>query len=406
LPAIALVLALLTPAAFAQDLTIIAAQPFCSTCMTATGRVIAPLCAQVGSRVSGTIAEFGKDASGNMIDEGSVVKAGDLLFKLQDTTFANAVAVAEANLKSAQANLDNLKAPARPEKIEQLQAALEELDIRVADRKRDEQRYRRLVEEEKSLPATRLEAVQTELACLQTQRKAAQAKLDEVKNGPTATEIAIAQAKVEENQVALKIAKDDLRDSTVRAPFSGLVARRLKSPGDYATGAPHTDVLTLISTERLEVELRLPEAYLGAVGADKTAVVLSGTMLKKDIKAVIGRLVPNVDTASGTFAVRVAIPADAPLAPGAFVTARVAVDNSTAGVIVPQRAVIQVDGKSYAFVVEGDKMVRRPVEVGDRLTESVIVTSGLQAGQKLLTGPADMLKDGATIPAGLLPASK
>jgi multidrug resistance efflux pump len=294
--------------------------------------------------------------------------------------------VAEANVKSALANLANLKAPARPEKLEWLQAAIEELDIRVADRKRDEQRFRRLVEEEKSLPATRLEAVQTELAVLQAQRKVAQAKLDEAKNGPTATEIAIAQAKVEEYQVALKIAKDDMRDSTVKAPFAGLVAKRLKSPGDYATGAPHTDVLTLVSTERLEVELRLPEAYLGAVAADKTPVVLSSTMLKKDFKTTIGRLVPNIDTASGTFAVRVAIPADAALAPGAFVTARVAVDNSASGVLVPQRAIIQADG--------------------DRLTESVIVNSGLQPGQKLIVGPADMLKDGAALPANLLAPSK
>jgi multidrug resistance efflux pump len=389
-------LALLAPAAFAQELTAVEAQPFCNSCVTATGTVIAPMCAQVGSRVSGTISEFGKDANGNMIDEGSVVKAGDLLFRLQDTTFANAVAAAEANLKSAQANLDNLKAPARPEKIEQLQAALEECDVRLADRKRDEERYRRLVEDEKSLPATRLEAVQTELAVLGAQRKAAQAKLDETRNGPTATEIAISQAKVEENQVALKIAKDDLRDSTVRAPFSGLVAKRLKSPGDYATGAPHTDVLTLVSTERLEVELRLPEAYMCAVAAGKTPVVLSGTMLKKDIKAAVGCVVPNVDAASGTFAVRVAIPADAALAPGAFVTARVAVDNSAAGVIVPARAITQADGKSYAFVVE----------VGDRLTESVIVKSGLQAGQKLLMGPADMLKDGAALPANLMAPGK
>lgn len=396
------------PAASAQQqpLTLVEVQPFGSAAVSATGRVQPVICARIGSRVSGTIAQFGKDKDGNMLDEGMTVKAGQELFSLDQTTFKNSVAVAEAACKAAQAAYDNLVAKTRPERLEQFRQVIAELESRLAEKRGDETRFRRLVEEEKTLPVKRLEEVQTEVAVLVAQLKAAKARLEEAENGPTKTEIAVALAQGNQALAALKSAQDDQRDSVVVAPFDGLITKRYKSPGDYATGAPHTDVLELTSTDKLEVELRLPEGYLGSITAGKTAVRLRCPLLKKEIESTVTRVVPAVEKASGTFAVRVSVPAGNCLPPGSFVTAEVQADGSSLGVLVPLRSVMQVKGQSCVFVAKDGKAVRCNVEVGERLTEAAVIKSGLSAGQKVLVGPVETVEDGQALPEAVVGQKK
>jgi RND family efflux transporter MFP subunit len=393
-------LALSYDVARAQELTVVEVRPFCANCITATGRAQAPMSAKVGSRVSGVLAEFGKDDKGRMLDDGATVKAGDVLFKLDETTFRNAVALAEAGVKSAQADLNRLVAPLRSEEMEQLRQTIGQLDVRIASKQRDEQRFRQLVEE--ALPLKQMEELQTDLAVLQSQRKAAQAKLDEAIAGPTPTDIAAVKAQVEKAQASLKVAQDDLRDSAVKAPFAGLITHRYKSPGDYIANMPPTDVVELMAVDRLEAELRLPEAYLRSVQIDKSPVLIRSPLLAQEIKSTVGRVIANIDLSNGTFAIKVTIPSGGGLAPGAFVTAEVQVDSPSTQVLVPLRAIVSEGGKNYVFVVEESKMMRRVVEVSERLTELAVVKSGLAAGDKVLIGPLDKLKEGAALPEHLV----
>lgn len=354
-----------------------------------SGRVQATVAARIGPRVSGHIAAFGTNDKGEMLDAGMMVQEGQALFRLNSTTFANTAAVAKATLASAEAALANLTARTREERLEQARQAVAELEARIGDKQKDVARYQRLVEE-KTAPAKRLEEVQTDLAALEANRKAAAARLQEAENGPTKTEVAMAEARVNEAQAALKMAQDDLQDAVVRAPFTGLITRRFKSPGDYLTATPPTDVVELVNLEKLEAELRLPEAYFGGVAAGKTRVRLKSAVWKASVELPVTRVIEQIDPAKGTFAFRVAIPAEkrAGIAPGAFVTAEVTLEPTAAGgVIVPQRAVTMEDGKAVVVVAEEPgKRVKRVVEVGDKLTEGVILKRGVAPGEKVVVG--------------------
>ena len=371
--------------------------------ITATGRVVPLTSARLGPRVSSHLVEFGKDAQGRVLDVGMTVKEGDVLFRLDPTKFDTALAMSQATLNSAKASFENLTAKTREERLEELRQTVAELDVRIADRQRDQERFKRLVEEEKTLPVRRLEEVQTEVGVLQAQRKAADARLREAENGPTPTEIAVAQARVQEATAAMKMAQDDLRDATTRAPFGGLITRRFKSIGDYITSTPPTDVLELVSIDRLEAELRLPEAALASVVAGQTPVILRSPLLKGELKAPVSRVIADIDTLNGTFAVRVGIPAEqrGALVPGAFITGELTTAQDSA-VVVPIRAVVEGAGKPAVFVPENGTMRRQDVVLGDRLTEGIIVQSGLAAGEKVVVGPASLLRDGAALPADLL----
>lgn len=383
-----------------QGLSLATAQPLFPENVTATGRVQPLVSARISARVSGHLVELGTTEDGRMLDAGMTVKAGQVLFKLNETTFRNTVAIAEAQLQSAKATLANLTAPTRAERMEQLRQALAELDARVADRQREELRYKRLVEEEKTLPVRRLEEVQTELTALRAQRAAAEARLAEADKGPTPTEIAVVQARVQEAEAALQVARNDLRDATIRAAFDGVITQRFKSPGDYMTSMPPTEVFELVAADKLEAELRLPEAYLAAVQAGKTQVTLQSPLLAKALTVPVSRVVTAIDAGKGTFTLRVAIPTEPPsgLVPGAFVTGDVRIGDQGRGVIVPLRAVVQTADKAAVFVAQEGRMVKRVVEVGERLTESAVVQSGLARGERVLVGPAEALVDGSALP--------
>ena len=332
-----------------------------------------------------------------------MVTKDQLLFRLDDTTFANNVAAAQAALGSASAALENLKAKTRDERLEQLRQTIAELDLRIADKEKDVARYQQLVQVDKTLPQKRLDDVQLELNTLKSQRKGAAAHLAESENGPTKTEIAVAEARVEETRAALKMAQDDLRDTAIRAAFDGLITQRFKSPGDYLASAPPTEVMEIISLEELEVEYRLPEEYFGRIEEGKTVVVLTSPLLASPVEAKVTRIIREIDPLKGTFACRTAVSAAQRkgLMPGAFVTAQVMLGKQGGEVVVPQRALVSAAGVNVVFIAADGKMKKVTVEVGDRLTEWVLIKSGVVAGDRVVVGPAELMTDGQALPAYL-----
>jgi RND family efflux transporter MFP subunit len=242
-----------------------------------------------------------------------------------------------------------------------------------------------------------------ELNTLKIQLKAAKSRLGEAENGATRTEIAIAEARVKEAEVAVRIAKDDLRDTVMLAPFDGMITKRMKSPGDFLASMPPTEVVEIVSLTELEVEYRLPEAYFSRIEEGKTAVVLTSSLLANPVEAKVTRIIREIDPMKGTFACRTAVSAGERkgLMPGAFVTAQVMLGKQGGEVVVPQRALVTEATDNAVFVAAGGKMKKVAVEVGDKLTEGVLIKSGVNGGDRVVVGPADLLKDGDALPGYL-----
>jgi HlyD family secretion protein len=383
-----------------RSLAVVAAEGLLSGRVTVTGRVVALRAARISARLSGHVAAWGQNADGRPLDVGDFVKAGQELFRLDTSTFEDRRRVAEAALKLAQALLADLRAGEREERREALRATVAELDARMAENKRDEERFTRLVKEDKTMPVKRLEEIQTQRQVLEAQRRGALARLRESEAGPTATQVAAALAQVAQAQAQLDSVLLDLKDTVCRAPYDGVIFRRFKTLGDYLATPPVTEVLELVSAHDLEAELHLPERYYAQVAPGQTQVVLRSVLLPAPLRLPVARVIPGIDPVQGTFACRVAIPAGqlGGLVPGLFLQADLALDGTAEGVVVPLRALVTRDGKPFVFVAEAGRMKAREVELGDRLTEGVIVRRGLKAGEKVVVGSDEDLKDGAVAP--------
>ncbi|MFH0939072.1 MAG: efflux RND transporter periplasmic adaptor subunit [Planctomycetota bacterium] len=385
-------------------LSLVTAQRAGPSQITATGRVVPLLVARMGARVTGQMLSLGKTTDGQWVDIGISVKAGDELFSVDTTTFKLAVAVSQAALNEAQAALIDLKAGVRKEQRDALIAATEEIDAHLDELRRDEKRFQELIKIEGAASQKQLEQVQFQIRAQQARRGAAQSRVEEANAGPTLTAVAIAAARVAQAQAALDIALQDLKDTSVRAPYDGIITRRFKSPGDFLLHMPFTEVVELVSLQFLAAELRLPEACFTQIIPGQTQVTLRSSLLNEPLTLPITRAIPAIDPQQGSFGIWVALPLErcGRLIPGAFLQGDVRINGVADEVIVPRRAIRNSGAHYFVFVAEDGKMRQCSVEVGEYMTETAILKTGVKAGQKIILGPQEALKDGADLPPELL----
>lgn len=209
-----------------------------------------------------------------------------------------------------------------------------------------------------------------------------------------------AQAQLKATQVAVQMAKKALGDTILRAPYKGVVVKKLASRGDYATSMPPTVILVMMEIDTLELKVALPEPEMMrvAVGA---AVQVHFPSLERKLTASVSRIVRNVDPMTRSFEIVVEIPnKDLTLKPGLF--ARVKIDASKARrrVLVPADAVVDEGSGVFAvFVVEGTTAKRRQVRVSASSEGKAEIIDGLSGTEMVILNPSGLF-DGDQIKPG------
>ena len=175
----------------------------------------------------------------------------------------------------------------------------------------------------------------------------------------------------------------------LRAPDDGIISKRMVQPGQVV--AAGSELLRLIRQGRLEWRAELPEAELARVRSGMSVSVSSsaGPIIGK-VRAVS----PGVDTSTRTGTIFVDLPAPGALKVGAFVEGRIVTGNAPA-LMVPAAAVVQRDGYSVVFTVDGDKVAHRlRVRTGTTNNGQIEIIEGLKLGATVVESGAGFLSDG------------
>jgi len=311
-----------------------------------SGRVEAVEQVDLRPRVSGTIDTVA-------FNEGSIVKQGDLLFRIDPRPFEAALAGAEADLARARAQLDLARSEkARSDRLLAARAiSREEYDQRVS---------------------------------ADTQSRAT---------------LAAAQAAVE-------AARLDVEFTRVTAPIDGRVSRADVTAGNFVS-AGQTRLTTLVSVDPIYVSFDGDErSYLryaarpGAQGASADAVEVG--LADEDGFPHRGTLdfVDNaLDPRTGTMHFRVRVPnPDGRLTPGLYARVRLAANAPAAATLVDQRAVITDQDRKAVFVVgEDDTISYRPVTLGAAEGELRVVREGLQPGERVIVEGLTRVRPGMQV---------
>jgi membrane fusion protein (multidrug efflux system) len=223
----------------------------------------------------------------------------------------------------------------------------------------------------------------------------------------------VAQANVQAAESQLRMAQLDLEYTDVRAPITGLTSRETLSEGSLISTDQASSLLTkIVQVDPLYVEFDVPEGEAamiraGLAPANKSAPPPGAKLILEDgseyPQAAQVTFVDNaVDRSSGTVHVRAVLPnKDAQLIPGQFLRAKVEGIQLSNVVSVPRKAVMSGPQGSFVWVVGPDsKAQQRPVQIGRGLGNNVIVTDGLQTGDRyIVEGVLKVFQPGTQVSA-------
>lgn len=206
-----------------------------------------------GFRVSGRLQSLN-------VDEGAVVKVGDLLGALDDAPYRNALLKAEGVRDSAQAALSMMETGYRTEEIAQAKADVARNTAAAQFARQFYQRQSGLMQS-KAISANDLENARNQRDQTEAALKAAQDKLMQLENGFRKEEIEQARGQLKQAQAAVAQAKLDLVDTRLTAPADGTILTRAIEPGTILPAG--STVFTLSLTNPVWVRAYVSESDLG-----------------------------------------------------------------------------------------------------------------------------------------------
>ena len=348
-----------------------AAGPAAASILDASGYVVARRQATVASKVTGKLVELD-------IEEGDHVKSGQVIARLDDSNV-------RAALNQTLAQRDFAR------------SSLRETEVNIANAQREFDRQNSLLERHFVSQSavdnahTALEALQAQLATLHANVGVAERNVD--------------------------AAQRSVDDTTVRAPFAGVVTVKAAQPGEIVSpisaggGFTRTGIGTIVDMDSLEVQVDVNENFINRVQPAQAATARLNAYPDWQIPAHVIAVIPTADRSKGTVTVRIALdvkdprilpemgvrvafldtaPAAAPAGGGAA--------TSPPGTVVPTAAVVRAGSTGTAYVVvHGERLEQRSLHLGQDRGPDTEVLAGLSAGEQVVVGDLSKLHDGAAV---------
>lgn len=210
------------------------------------------------------------------------------------------------------------------------------------------------------------------------------------------------------NKAAEGTARLNLAYTRMVAPIDGRVGLRLVDVGNVVSSTDANGIALITQITPIDVVFAVPQdragelqqATAGVVGKAMAVTALDQTRTTVLDTGVLASLDNQVDTTTGTVKAKARF-ANSKLAlfPNQFVNVQLLVRTIENAVVVPVTAVRRGTSGDYVYVVNGDSRTvsLRPVQRGQATVDKVVVTSGVKAGERVITEGADRLKDGASV---------
>jgi membrane fusion protein, multidrug efflux system len=337
------------------------------------------------------------------VKEGQKVAKGVVIAQLRQDEFQARLKSVQGQFDQARANLSALQLGEREEERLRREAQLRAADAKLANAKTEFERYARLVKSS-AVSRAEYELAETAYRVAQEDQKAAR---QSVEKGSVARQedIDAQQAQVTTIEGRLAEANLQLRDTTLRAPYNGVVAQRFVE--ENQTIVANKPVVTFQNTDEIDIVADVPEAAMAAdirSAAVAQMVAEFSTAPGMQFPVRIKEAAQVADPATQTFQVRVAMkaPRNVLVLPG--MTATVVATYRRPGaqgrrILVPIAAVYKEDtGDQVAWVIGPNQMAsRRLVKMGPASDGRVEIVDGLRPGDRIVVAGAPFLTEGMKV---------
>jgi HlyD family secretion protein len=332
------------------------------TVLNASGYVVAQRKAAVSSKSTGRLAYLG-------VEEGSRVKKGQIIATLENEDLMAARNQAVAQVKQAEADLGTAQA--------------ELVDARLQYR-----RYKTLVAQD-LVPRQDFDT--------------AVARYDKAKAG-----VAAAQARIKVARAGLANAQASLDYSYIRSPFDGVVTTKYADVGEVvapfgAAANARAAVVTMADLNSLMVEVDVAESNLDKVHLGQPCEISLDAIPDRRFAGEVHMIVPTADRTKATVLTKVKfLETDDRILPEmsakvAFLSKPMKAGERQPHLIIPKTALVTRQGRSYSFLVTGNRAKLVPITLGVPLNDLVEIKSGLKEGDRVVLNPPASLKDGSRV---------
>ena len=345
--------------------------------LTASGYVVAQRRAAVASKGTGRLVEL-------RVREGSTVKQGELIGRLDASDVAAAVGAAQAGVRQAEAAQRQAEAA-----LGQAQADLDNAEV--------EGKRQTALRDQGFVSPQAVDAAERRTlmarSALATQRAA----------------IASAKAGIAQSQSQVSVQRVNQANTEIRAPFDGVVLLKNANVGDMITpfsSASGTSgaVVTMADMGTLEVEADVSESNVARIKPDQPVEITLDALPEMRFRGSVSRIVPTVDRAKATVMTKVRFEKLDPRilpemsAKVSFLSQPATDADQKAVIAVNPKAVVERDGKTVVFKVSGELVEAVPVSIGRKLGElSELTHAALKSGDRVVLNPPQQLKSGAKV---------
>ncbi len=323
--------------------------------LTASGYLVARHQSVISSKIQGRLSAL-------YVEEGSYVKKDEVIARLEDTDYRAAVAKAKADIEYAQANLAEMERQAR------LQQGL----------------FKEKVVSQDALDA-------------------ANSRVD------------LAKAAIDQDKAALLMQQANLDFTEIRAPFDGVVVKKMAEVGESVAPIPpgvnistsSGAIVAMADMNSLEAEVDVNEANVGQLGPNFPADINVQAIPDHTYKGVLRQVIPTADRTKATVTVKVSILDKDRLIKPEMSCNVTFLEPPKKGaqkeaapvriVTIPKDAITTRNGKQVVYVIENNKVREVAVITGNELKGQIIVKSGLVGTESLVNNPPQKVVDGASV---------
>jgi RND family efflux transporter MFP subunit len=327
--------------------------------LNASGYVTPRQRATVAAKITGRVEAM-------LVEEGMPVQPGQILARLDSTDALAMLRAAEAELQVSQTSINDLTV--------QLE---------------DARRTLRRLEQLKAEGIASVEALDR-----------ARTAVDSLN-----AKILLAEASVQAARSRVAVARQDVENCSVFAPFAGIVVSKdaqvgeMVSPISAGGGFTRTGIATLVDMDSLEIEVDVNESHIAKISTGQKVTATLDAYPDWHIPATVRTIIPTADRQRATVKVRITFDETDPrILPDMGVKVSFLHSRDTLSgrdsLIIKRTALRQSGGATVVYLLEGGRIVERAVQVGEFLGDEVEITSGIASGDLVVTDGPAQLRDG------------
>lgn len=305
--------------------------------------------ANVTSKISGQVTAM-------KFNTGEVVKAGDVLIRLETKTLNAQLLQAEAGLQSAEAAAQSAAN----------QEELAKINLDIAQKAYDDVK---VLYDSGAASKSQLDDANNKLELVKKQYENAAG------SAQSQAQAAINTANANINSIGVQ-----MESSVVKSPISGIIVARNINPGEIAS--PNASLMTIADTSILKLKGTIPQELIPLLEIGKEIEVSIDIYPEKAIKGKIESIGPMAVSTGAVFPIEISIDNTGDIKAGLSAHAVINIAQDM-GVVVPAEAIVRNNGESYVYVINDGVASKRIVTTGLKNDKEVQILNGLNAGEQI-----------------------